>query len=435
MELEGSLKAFSLPEILQFLAMGKLTGTLMVRSAPRGIDLVIHQGRIVNSMTLDHTRRLGQMLVYRRLIRRSDLDDVLYDQQLAYKDKMLGQLLIDRELIKLDDLRQVIKSQLEEEIWELFSWEAGEFRFEHMTDSDIKSVLVEIDIEPLIIEGSRRIDEWKAIIRSLRGDRTVVGLNPWNPEARADLTLTPAEWQVLSYINGRFSIGSIAARAGIGKFETYRILNAFLAAGIVSIREKAAGGDEDAGEELPGVAEHPETVRHVRSRLGLFGKKRSGDVALDFGQNEAFFSALGLVARFINLVTNGCFEHRDFSFVAGDEQLLEYMWGELVMEYPFADLVRVDGNLVDVDIIERYLMLGGFDDSTIRAYEDSLEGLRRLYGMIATVFAQRMGERSFQRIVHALQSGWLPGARIEEAQGFDFPVFLSRSTPPAEGVG
>lgn len=434
MELEGSLSAFSLPEILQFLAMGKLTGTLLVRNEPQGIDLTICQGRIVNSATFDHTRRLGQMLVYRRLVRRSDLDDVLGDQQSTHKDKMLGQLLVDREIIKMDDLRAVVKTQLEEEIWELFSWESGEFRFEHRAESDIKNVLVEVDIEPLIIEGTRRIDEWKAIIRSLRGDRTVMALAPWNPEMRADLTLTGAEWQVLSFINGVFSISSIAARAGIGKFETYRILNSFLGAGIVFIDENVASGAGEETQQLQAVEEPAEESRPGGKRLGFFGKKRAHDVSLDFGQSEAFFSALGLAARFINLVANGCFEHREFSFVPGDENLIHDMWRELIMEYPFADLVHVDGNYVDVTTVEKYLQLGEFDDAILRPYEDTLEGLRRLYGMVATVFAQRMGERPYQRLVQMLQSEWLPGARIEEPHGFDFPMFLERSSLQSKGV-
>jgi len=435
MELEGSLKAFSLPEILQFLAMGKLTGVLRVRHDHQGIDLVIRQGRIVNSSTFDHTRRLGQMLVYRRLIRRSDLDDVLNDQRTMYPDKMLGQLLVERELVSLEDLRQVVRAQLEEEIWELFSWETGEFHFEHRAESDIKDVLVELDIEPLIIEGTRRIDEWKAIIRSLKGDDTILGLADWNPAERGDLTLTWPEWRVLSFVNGLFSIGSIAARAGIGKFETYRILNSFLGAGIVYIKENpyVAAAEGLSEEEVAGEAAEEEG-RASGSRFNLFGgRKRSAEGPLKFERGEIFATPLGLVGRFINLVVSGCFEHRDFSFTAGDEKFLERRWWNILMEYPMADLVRVEGNRVDVRPLERYLELDGTGEATLRPYEDGIGGLRRLYGAMAMEFSQRMGERSYQRVVQTLENEWLPSTKIEESHGFDFAEFLSRSMALAQG--
>lgn len=433
MELEGSLKAFSLPEILQFLAMGKLTGTLMVRHDQSGIDLVIRGGRIVNSATFDHSRRLGQMLVHRRLILRSILDELLYDQKTAYQDKMLGQLLVERELISEDDLRAAIKAQLEEEIWELFSWETGEFRFEHQAEDEIRDVMVEIDVEPLIIEGTRRIDEWKAIIRNLRGDDTVLALKGWQPEERQELTLTAAEWQVLSLVNGVFSIGSIASRAGIGKFESYRILNAFLNAGICEILEEPVLIDDDLDDAVTEGAPEVEESAPAKKR-NFFGKRRGSEITLNNSREESFFTALGLVARFINLTVNNCMAHRDFSPAAGDERLLEREWKRVLMDYPMADLVRVEGNVIDAGPLERYMEIDEEGSATLRSYEDAIEAMRSLYGGISAIGAQRMGEKPFHRIIQSLQSDWLPRCQIEHSKQFDFAKFLSRSLPIAQGV-
>jgi len=435
MELEGSLKAFSLAEVLQFLAMGKLTGILMVRHDHEGIDLVIRQGKIVNSSTLDQARRLGQMLIYRRLIHRSDLDDVLRDQKTTHPDRMLGQLLVERELITADDLRHAIRSQLEEETWELFSWETGDFRFENRPDTEIRNVIVEIEIEPLIIEGTRRIDEWKAIIRSLRGDNTVLLLNSWKPEEHRDLTLTQPEWQVLSYMNGTSTIGSVAARASLGKFETYRILNAFLAAGIVRIKEEETGAE--AATAAPADPQEAEKNANGARKggaglLNLFGKKR-GEVSVRFERNEKFTSPVGLTARFINLVVRACLGHRDFNLAAGDDRFLEHAWPSVIIEWPMADLIKVEGNTVDARLLERYLEFGGVTNVTLRVYEDALEAMGRLYGTVATVFAQRMGERTYRRIVQTFQTDWLAGVQVEQQRRFDFAEFLDRSLPLAQG--
>ena len=431
MELEGSLRAFSLPEILQFLAMGKMTGTLMLRQDHQSVDLVIKQGRIVNSATSDQNRRLGQMLIHRRMIRRSDLSEVLKEQRTTHPDRMLGQLLVEREMITLDDLRRVIRGQLEEEIWELFSWETGDFRFEHRSDSEIQNVLIEIEIEPLIMEGTRRSDEWKAIIHNLEGDQTVLDLSPWKPKDHADLTLTAIEWQVLAFVNGFFSIGSIVSRIGIGKFETYRILNTYLNAGILCIKPEPALSVPDKPFRAGEGEKDSSQVRAAGGLRSLFGKKRGGEAGVSFEKNEKFLTPLGLVARFTELVMRSCFEHRDFNASAGDEVFLERAWRAIVMDCPMADLMRVTSNRVDTHQLEGYLEAAGIVSTTQRVYEDAMEALARLYGAMATEFAQRMGERSFQRVVQSLRDEWLPGAQVERRGRFDFAEFLSRSLPAA----
>ena len=122
MELEGALRAFTLPDILQFLAMQKLTGILSIWREEYSINLIIKEGKVVNSSTLDRPRKLGEMLVYRGFMKRVDLLDVLNAQKGLDRGKLLGQILIERELISNNTLKEVLKLQLEEEIWELFSW-------------------------------------------------------------------------------------------------------------------------------------------------------------------------------------------------------------------------------------------------------------------------------------------------------------------------
>jgi hypothetical protein len=237
---------------------------------------------------------------------------------------------------------------------------------------------------------------------------------------------------VLAYVNGFFTIGSIVSRVGIGKFETYRILNTFLNAGIVFIKEDRLAA---AGEKSPQSAEAEKAASGARASSGfmnLFGKKR-GDIGVLFDKNEKFSTPLGLIARFVDLVARACFEHRDFNATAGDEFFLQRAWHSVVMDCPMADLVQVENNRVDVRPVERYLELGGIVNSTLRAYEDTIAALSKLYGAMATEFSQRMGDRGFHRIVQTLQDEWLPSAQVERPHRFDFADFLSQSLPFAQG--
>lgn len=105
MELEGSLKAFSLPEVLQFLSMQKMSGHLHLDQPTYSIVLTIKGGRIVNSSTLQRSRKLGEMLVQRSLLKRRDLEEVLSVQKTIENDRRLGELLVERGLITEPDLR------------------------------------------------------------------------------------------------------------------------------------------------------------------------------------------------------------------------------------------------------------------------------------------------------------------------------------------
>ena len=49
--------------------------------------------------------------------------------------------------------------QLEEEVWDLFRLSEGEFKFEHGARAKDEEIIVEIEIEPLIMEGTRQLDE------------------------------------------------------------------------------------------------------------------------------------------------------------------------------------------------------------------------------------------------------------------------------------
>ncbi len=432
MELEGSLKVFSLPEILQFLAMGKMIGNLTIKNDNFTISLYFKDGKIVNSSTLTRPKKLGEMLVSRGFIKRSDLEEVLRLQKTIDTDKMLGQILIERELVTDSILKDTIRLQLEEEIWELFSWDEGYFKFEHGEDKWTSDVRVEINIEPLLLEGTRRQDEWNKIKKTLPDDTIVVGIRRIDGELEDEMTFSDNEWKILSFINSFFSISTIVDRGGLGRFDTYRILNSFLAAGLIEIldperlssqpklekdteplmelSEKQYGEDIGAGE------------RTLRLISGIFSKKgQSKD------KNQAklkFLSPIGAVSYGINELMQNFISQKDFIVSDMDKKMLEHFWRAIVMICPKADIVKVFHNLVDVRKFERFVEMIGMCEALRPVYEDCLHGLKRLIAALHREAVQRLGEKNANKLAISFIEDTASRIEISYTQKFNFMDFF-----------
>src|SRR5690606_29398230 len=121
-------------------------------------------------------RRIGDLLVNRGLLKRSELSRLLTVQRTVESDKRLGQILVERDIISEDTIRETLRLQLEEEIWNLFAWKDGEFFFENVPSNQLGDEIVTIEIEPLILEGTRRNDEWQKIVAIIPNDRLILSV-------------------------------------------------------------------------------------------------------------------------------------------------------------------------------------------------------------------------------------------------------------------
>ncbi|MBN1514962.1 DUF4388 domain-containing protein [Candidatus Sumerlaeota bacterium] len=406
MELEGSLKAFSLPEILQFLAMSKMTGTLSIKQPGNSIDLYILRGRIVNSSTLKREFKLGEMLVYRGLVQRGQLDRTLDQQKAAATTQRLGEMLIEQGLIDRNILKQAIKLQLEEEVWKLFDTDEGDFKFEHHDPDEIDDVVIEIDIEPLLIEGTRRIDEWERISGNIPSSDSVITIAPLPPNWERDISLTENEWKVLSLINGYYTVSSLVRRSCLGKFETYRILNTFLKSRILEILDEEETPRSPCHADNYEVEEEEKTEAPVQERrewtLGsLFGRKENGSTS----RKPRHASPLGIWCGFINEYVEGCEKNRDF----GDIRLrhwVDAIWRECLNIYPRADLFYTRNNRLRPEIFEKYNRFHNQNDNMQGVYEDAQEALQRLMREITHECFTCIGEKQTRKLLQNVKDAF-----------------------------
>ncbi|MCB2153543.1 DUF4388 domain-containing protein [bacterium] len=418
--MQGSLNQVPLPEVLQFISMGKSSGMLHLRRGNTEITLYIQAGRIINSSSIERRRRLGDLLVHRGLLKRSELAQLLNLQRTVESDKRLGQILVERDIISEDTIRETLRLQLEEEIWNLFAWDDGEFKFEQVDESRLGDAIVTIEIEPLILEGSRRNDEWQKIQAVIPHDDLVLSPVEVGDSFQRDLNLRPQEWRVLAQVNGQFTVKAIVNRSNMGRFEVHRILSQFLKTGLLQHADAAKknGAEkktEGSGEEVKSEAA-PQAEEQAAGKkgglLGLIGGGKKQEKKSVPRQAMDFISPIGLIAHFTNVLAERLMDQKEYSPAENDEKLYEQIWRDLLQTYTKADMVEVHRNTVDTRQIETFFSYCEYTEPVDECYEDALEGLLNLLQIAFRVFAQRVGERAASRVVRELLDEMGPRATV-----------------------
>lgn len=128
MAISGSLEDVSVADVMQFIHLGRRTGTLMLRRDDERGMIGFHRGKLVSAGS-PRTPKLGKLLRDADLVRGGDLDEAVRVQESEPERRSLGQILISMEAVSPEALRQVIAQQIEQTISELVAWDKGTFEF------------------------------------------------------------------------------------------------------------------------------------------------------------------------------------------------------------------------------------------------------------------------------------------------------------------
>jgi len=210
--LEGSLSRFEVPDVLTFLNMGRRTGLLAMERAEQESKLVIRDGNPVFATSSRDDLRLGDMLIRMRKVTAADLERALASHR--GRGYRLGQALLAERLLSEAELASFLKVQVSEVIFDTFEWKDGVFTFWDKVPPPATAVTLLMDLQNLIMEGSRRIDE-RGRLSEVFPDKDMVVEAMANPErVKHSVTMTPEEWKVFFLLDGRRSLSEICRLAG-----------------------------------------------------------------------------------------------------------------------------------------------------------------------------------------------------------------------------
>ena len=243
MLLQGNLKEFSLPNIFQLVKMSAKSGALTIRRGEEWGKIFFRHGLIYYAFSVPQHLPLGERLVKTGAISTEQLRTALEEQKRAGEGARIGAVLLGSGVIDRGTLEQGVREQIQDTAFKFFSWPDGDFEFsaeEQVTDEDI---LVEMNVENVIMEGCRRIDEWELIFEQLGSLERVPHLAySERVEDRGEITLTAEEWRVMVHIDGRADINVILRDSGLDRFHGAKVIYSLFSSGLITVSEPAIEG-------------------------------------------------------------------------------------------------------------------------------------------------------------------------------------------------
>ncbi len=237
MAIEGPLQDIGIHDVFQLLDLARKSGRLTVRSTVRGNEgrVYFDKGAVVHATMQDNPHTLGALL--RKAGKVSDKEmNIASEAQRKGDARVLGEILIAQGAVTRRDVEKYMRLQIESVVFDLFSWNEGTFSFADGSDDQVKmDAAVRVSIESLLMEGARRIDEWSRMKDRIPGAHVIPRLAQVREESDSYIDLRPAEWEVLTLIDGAHSLRDIAAELAVSEFEVAKTVYGLLSTELIEI--------------------------------------------------------------------------------------------------------------------------------------------------------------------------------------------------------
>lgn len=238
--LAGDIAVISIAEVLQLLELQRQTGALAVSTKTREITLYIVGGRIdfATGQGLRSEFKLGRYLIEDGALAREDLSMVMGNR--AGSKRLLGEQLVQLGFVSAEQVRKGLERQTSELVYEVVRWTEGRFSFTaNATSPEAKEAALALPCSGLMMEGFRRVDEWRLIEGSFDFDEVLFPDPVMIERMGDDSKLTKQEKAVLASIDGERTIREIVDEVEGSAFELCKILYQFLNSRLVRRRAAA----------------------------------------------------------------------------------------------------------------------------------------------------------------------------------------------------
>lgn len=157
MDLRGRIDLFGVANIFQLLHQAEATGKLVLESEDQRGRVYFHQGRLIYARSDAALERIGEVLVRTGALEPSQLEGARI--QAERRGVRIGTVLVESGSVSPERLSQAIREQIQEVVYRLVALESGSFAFYGQIYPENEDILLEVELEMLLLEGLRKLDE------------------------------------------------------------------------------------------------------------------------------------------------------------------------------------------------------------------------------------------------------------------------------------
>lgn len=238
MALRGNLRDFTVTQLLNLINLAQKTGTLIVDGPSEQAYVSFRDGKLAYARIGNEDGNLATVLHKVNKLSPNQYR-VITQRTGTISDKELGLLLINAGYVSQEDIVLNLQAHFTNIIRRLFTWVEGLFRFDGNMPPPDDRINVKLDLENLIIEGSRHLREWE----ELQDEIPSLDLSlKFTDRPMTNLNLSVEEWKVVKYIDPKNSMRQIATAVKLNEMEMRRIVYGLLQAGLVEMVRPGKGG-------------------------------------------------------------------------------------------------------------------------------------------------------------------------------------------------
>ena len=218
-DLQGRLGNFLISDLLQMIQLSGKTGTLTLLQGWNHRSIIYEQGRITYVASGSRLPSQFDLLVRTGRLTRHQVEAFRQRRPGKSDEEMIDEL-IKRKLLDRAAIDRCNEQLLESAIYTLFLWRNCGFTFKAGEVSKVNGVAVSVDGNHLIIEGTRRVDEWVEIGPVVPSVFMIFRQRPHLVQR----TIPDRLRAVFDCVNGERDVTGVARASGLSQFDAAKAL-------------------------------------------------------------------------------------------------------------------------------------------------------------------------------------------------------------------
>ena len=233
--LRGNLSSFRIIELMQMLALQRQTGRLAITREEGGADVYFRDGAVTFASSAMNGTPGGLEGLLRKSCKVAD-DGLQHAMRIS---EMTGQpidgVLAQERLLDQKTFGTCLRRHTETVVFRAMGWKDGEFVFDQ-DEPPVFANPVTLKVDDLILEGTRRSDEWVLIQQKIPSFSLIFEPLIGNAEELTRRGLSDVDLKIFALVDGKRSVQDIIDMAMISDFDVAKSMFILLSVNLIRKR-------------------------------------------------------------------------------------------------------------------------------------------------------------------------------------------------------